>query len=107
MYSEALVSARPSEMTVRSAVAIPRTLKPGTARPNMWAEATWSCLEHALHPMNKEFNHGPSHPEQHRGVQHPPSADGDILDGLEVDGEAFQRLPHQPRGRRRRRPRDQ
>src|SRR3954451_18808417 len=55
----------------------------------------------------KEKTNVPSHQQQRRGVQRPPSARPDEQQRREVDGAPELRLPHQPRGGRRRRPRDQ
>src|SRR6201999_2494363 len=42
-------------------------------------------------------NNGPSYSEQHRRVRYASSADDLVRRRVEVDGEALQRLPHQPR----------
>ena len=54
----------------------------------------------------KEKTNVPSHPEQRRGPHCAPQPERHLRQDRQVDGASLQRLPHQPRGRRRRRPLD-
>ena len=69
-------------------------------------EATWSRLSALSTDQQGVLNHGPSYPEQHRGVQHASPADGDGDRRPRSRWRSSrQRLPHQPCRRRRGRPR--